>query len=182
MVVEPDSPARDIHTSTLVVRLLRRLDVGEVDVREALGLTGLPVRGHPHALHVSVACERLPENVLARREAEVTDEECGARLALLVAERLRPAVADLILRHTSRLVNVDRPAIDLLTRELKSGFDGIGGGELDVAEPAGLASVAVHLNTGADNLTALFELGLESVVVDVPGETADEDGGDGFVV
>lgn len=53
---------------------------------------------------------------------------------------------------------------------------------MHISESTGLARISVHLDIGRHHLAAFGEFLGESVRVDVPGEFADKDGFDFFVV
>jgi hypothetical protein len=132
-----------------------------------------------HRRNITEVGEGGPNGVLGSGERKVTDEEGrrrGSREG--VVEGLLGALGlSFTVRAGSRKVDLDRTSVDFLSSEFESFLSSLGRRELDVSETTRSTRVTVGDDTGRDDLAALGELGLEPVVVDVPRELSDEDGG-----
>jgi len=159
------------------------LDGAVLDVTEALGTAGLGVSGQTDAEDTTVLAEAVTESVLRGAEGKVTDEQSVASGASLVTERagtVLGTVTILIVLTASGVVKVDGTAVNISTLLSGHSLGGIGSvGELNVTETTGAARVTVSHNAGASELTELAELALEPLLIDVPGQVADEKVGGG---
>jgi hypothetical protein len=134
-----------------------------------------------HGRDVSKVGKGRPDGVLSGGEGEVTDEKGSGRgSGELVVEDLLGLVAKgtSLLGGTGKTeVDLDGTSIDLLSSHLERLLGRLGLDELDVTETTALLRLPVGDDTGRDDLSADLELALEPLVVDVPRESSDVDGG-----
>ena len=181
-VVDSDRSASELLALESLESGLGHVLVGELNVTVTLGGTGLSVSGQSDGLDVSVVTEGLVDLVLGERVAQTSNVESAGRLRELVTESLGSLLGGGGGLSGLRVVDSDGSAVNVGTVLL----NGLGGtlerSEGDESETSGSARALVHHDLGADNLTAGLELGLEPVVVDVPRELTDKDGGGGLVL
>jgi hypothetical protein len=182
--VETDGTTLDLLTLEGTVGGLGLLNGRELNVTEALGAAGLLLGGQTDAEDAALGTEDLVESILSGTERKVANEEGVALGAGLVTVRtgtgLNTVTTLLVVLAASGVVKVDGTAVEVGTLLGLHGLSGIGSvGELDVAEATGAARLTVGDNAAAGELTELGELTLEPLLVDVPGEVADEEVGGG---
>jgi hypothetical protein len=126
-----------------------------------------------------VLAESLAEDVLVGLEGDVTDEK-GVGLWVLGVTELGSTLGGALPWRSvvtwSREVDVGLAAIDQSTLLGGKSLGGIGSvGKLDVTETLGAARLTVRDDAGASDLTELLELAVQPLVIDVPGQVADEE-------
>jgi hypothetical protein len=124
------------------------------------------------------------KSILSGAERKVANEESVTLGAGLVTVRtgtsLNAVTTLLVVLTASGVVKVDGTAVEIGTLLGLHGLGGIGSvGELNVTEATGAAGLTVGDNAAAGELTELGELTLEPLLVDVPGEVANEEVGGG---
>jgi hypothetical protein len=180
--VETDGTTLDLLTLEGTVGGLGLINGRELNVTEALGAAGLLLGGQTDAEDAALGTEDLVESILSGAERKVANEESVALGAGLVTVRtgtgLNTVTTLLVVLAASGVVKVDGTAVEVGTLLGLHGLSGIGNvGELDVAEATGAARLTVGDNAAAGELTELGELTLEPLLVDVPGEVANEEVG-----
>lgn len=154
-----------------------------LDVTETLGTAGLGVSRQTDAEDTTVLAEAVTQSVLRGAEGKVTDEQSVTSGTSLVTERagtVLGTVTILVVLTSSGVVKVDGTAVNISTLLSGHSLGGIGSvGELNVTETTGATRVTVSHNAGASELTELAELALEPLLIDVPGQVADEKVGGG---
>jgi hypothetical protein len=178
--VETDGTTLDLLTLEGTVGGLGLINGRELNVTEALGAAGLLLGGQTDAEDAALGTEDLVESILSGTERKVANEEGVALGAGLVTVRtgtgLNTVTTLLVVLAASGVIKVDGTAVEVGTLLGLHGLSGIGSvGELDVAEATGAARLTVGDNAAAGELTELGELTLEPLLVDVPGEVADEE-------
>lgn len=175
--VEAQRTAVDLSASKLAVGSLGLLNGGVLNVTEALGATGLGVSGQTDAQDATLLSEDITQSILSSAEGQVANEQSvggGAGLVTVGTGTSLGTVTTLVVLAGSGVIEVDGTAIKLGTLLGLEGLDGISNlGELSVTETAGAARFTVSHNT-ARNLAELGELALEPLLIDVPGQVADE--------
>jgi hypothetical protein len=156
----------------------------ELDVAEALGAAGLLLSRQTDAEDTALGTEDLMKSILSGAERKVANEESVTLGAGLVTVRtgtsLNAVTTLLVVLTASGVVKVDGTAVEIGTLLGLHGLGGIGSvGELNVTEATGAAGLTVGDNAAAGELTELGELTLEPLLVDVPGEVANEEVGGG---
>lgn len=127
--------------------------------------------------------KHLVDDVLVGLEGKVTDKEGLARLRDLVPKLVGTLLTVLRLHGglLARKVDVNLTTVNLLSVHCLHRLLGrIELSKLDVTESTRLLGVSVKHDSARDDLPGGLELGLEPVVVDVPGKLADKDVVGGF--
>lgn len=175
--VEAQRTAVDLSASKLAVGSLGLLNGGVLNVTEALGATGLGVSGQTDAQDATLLSEDITQSILSSAEGQVANEQSvggGAGLVTVGTGTSLGTVTTLVVLAGSGVVQVDGTTIKLDTLLGLEGLDGISNlSELSVTETTGAAGFTVSHNT-ARNLAELGELALEPLLIDVPGQVADE--------
>lgn len=144
------------------------------------------VCGETKALDSSSRVEELGNEVLGGRPGEVADEEGVARRADLITICLLASgstvlglVLGLLGSEVKSHVTVIEESTVLLVVSL---LGGIRVAEVDVAESARATGLLVRDDTSSDQVLVALEFLEEGVVIDVPSQVADEEGGTLLVV
>jgi hypothetical protein len=121
--VEPQSPVAERGALQLPLRLGRRLDIGEINVRKAAGPARGAVDRYPHVLNVVELAEKLVQLGVGRLVRDVADKELAGRLlggALVVLPlRVRAIAALLVPGNAGNATTVPERAVDVGTRILE---------------------------------------------------------------
>jgi hypothetical protein len=182
--VETDGTTLNLLTVEGTVSSLGLINRSELNVTEAFGATGLLISGETDAEDGTLGTEDLVESILSGAEGKVANEEgvaLGAGRVAVRASTVLGAVSTGLGGLTgSGVVEVDGTAVKIGTLLGIHGLDSIGSAvELDVTETAGAASLTVGDDAASGELTELGELTLEPLLVDIPGEVANEEVGRG---
>jgi hypothetical protein len=125
-----------------------------------------------------VGTESLAEHVLVGLERDVADEKGVGLWVLGITVGLGAGVGAVLwcgVVTGSGEVNIGLATIDESTLLGLEGSGGIGGvGELNVTETLGAARLTVGDDTSAGDLTELFELAVQPLVVNVPAQVTNE--------
>lgn len=151
----------------------------EVDVAEALRVAGLTVGRQRDAGDGAVLAEVLGDDLVGGVEGDVADEQRvagGGALVAVAVGAVAGTLAVLLGGAGSAEVDVHLAAIELVLVHLLLGLLSIGGaGELNITEALGAAALAVGDDADAGDLAELLELALEPLLVDGPGQIANEE-------
>jgi hypothetical protein len=126
-----------------------------------------------------VGTEGLADDVLISFERQIPHKESVrggvGRIAVLLGTVIGTVPWGGVVAGGSE-VNVSDAAINLSTLLSIEGSSSINGlGKLDVSEALGAARISVSQDTCASNLTKLFELAVQPLVVDVPAQITNEE-------
>jgi len=125
-----------------------------------------------------VGTKSLTEHILVSLEGNVADEESVRLWVLRVTERLSTLIGTLLwcgVVTGSREVNVGLTTVNestLLGLESGSGISRVG--KLDVTEPLRASRVSVADNASTSDLTELFKLAEEPLIIDIPAQVTDK--------
>lgn len=201
-VVKTDGASIDILSVKLLESLLGVLNGAEGDVTETLGAARLPVgiasvstsrvrrvrQGknilvgrETEGLNSGSRVEELGDEILSGGPGQVADEKGVARRADLITILLltsSSAVLGLVLGLLGGEVESHVTAIEEGTLlGIKSLLSSLGIAEVDVTETARAARLTVGDDASTNEILELLELLEEGVVVDVPSEVTNEEGG-----
>lgn len=180
-VVEADVAALNVGTVHSLKSSLGLIDGTELNVTVTLRGTGLTVGWETDGVDGTVLLEVLGDGVLVSVEGDVADEQGVAwLLSLSIAERASTALdlAVVVALVWARLAEVD-PQVAVVKLSTLLGVESLGSGvdvgKLDVGEALRPASVGVGDDTARDHLAEALELAAEPLLINVPGETTNEE-------
>jgi len=182
--VKTNGTTLNLLTVESTVGSLGLINGGELNVTEALGAAGLLLGRKTNAEDGTLGTEDLVESILSGAEGKVTNEESvtlGAGLVAVGASTVLGTVSTgLGSLAGSSVVKVDGTAVKIGTLLGIHGLGSIDSAvELNVTESAGAAGLTVGDNADTGEFTELGELTLEPLLIDVPGQVADEEVGGG---
>lgn len=177
-VVESERSSEVLVAGQTLKGCLGLVNGAKLDVAETLGLLGLRVGGESDGNNRSVLAKDAKEIVSVSVEGQVADEQSVSGLGELVAV-LRRSVSLLLLgglSNVGRDIESNGSAVNLLVLELLDTLLGVSTrGKVDVSETLGSTSGLLGDDSSGNGASISKLLG-EPVVVNVPRQTANEDG------
>ena len=141
-----------------------------------LDLPRLPIGGNSHGKNLSRLTKQLVQLILRRIKRHIADKQRRRRLRNLIPKPGRSILGRIkrLLGPLLRYINIDGAAIHFLSLQFQGILGLFSGFKVDVAKALGTAGITVCDNASAYNAADGFEDAGEPVLVDVPGEIADE--------